>query len=176
MLIPGQKAPEIELETTQSGSFSLHHDAPENGTIVIFYRGLHCPICIRQLTDLERHLDDFAAIGLRVMAISGDDREKTLATANKAGVQNLVLGYGMNLQSARSDWGLLISAGRENTAEPPFFHEPGLFWVRQDGTLWLELVQSMPFVRPTTRDLLAGLNYILQNDYPLRGNYSGVLD
>jgi len=175
MPIPGTQAPELSLKTHASGDFDLQRDAPENGTILVFFRGLHCPICMRQLADLERHLDGFAAKGLRVAAISGDGAEKTAKTAEKAGVSNLMLGHSMSLASARDDWGLYISEGRENTAEPDFFHEPGLFWVRQDGTVWLSSVQTMPFVRPATADLLKGLTYILDNSYPLRGNYSGSL-
>jgi len=175
MPTPGTRAPKLMLETLGAGSFDLAQDAPENGTILVFFRGLHCPICMRQLADLERHLDDFAAKGLRVIAVSGDGPEKTAKTAEKAGITNLTLGHSMSLASARDDWGLYVSTGRDGTAEPDLFHEPGLYWVRQDGTVWLSSVQTMPFVRPVTADLLKGLSYILDNSYPLRGNYTGPL-
>jgi peroxiredoxin len=175
MLTPGSQAPALVLETLNHGQFDLAKDAPANGTVVVFFRGLHCPICMRQLTDLERNLDAFAAKDIRVIAISADDRDKTAQTAEKSGVSNLTLGYGLSLASAREDWGLYTSSGRPDTIEPDLFSEPGLFWIRGDGTVWFGSVQTMPFVRAATSGLLGGIGYVLDNDYPLRGNYTGPL-
>ncbi len=175
MLIPGSQAPALVLETLDHGQFDLAKDAPANGTVVVFFRGLHCPICMRQLADLERNLDAFAAKDIRVIAISADDRDKTVQTGEKSGVKDLMLGYGVGLAAAREDWGLYTSVGRPDTAEPALFSEPGLFWVRGDGIVWFGSVQTMPFVRPATAGLLGGISYVIDNDYPLRGDYTGPL-
>ncbi len=47
MLIPGNTVPELKIETVGHGLFDLESDGGTNGTLVIQYRGLHCPICIR---------------------------------------------------------------------------------------------------------------------------------
>jgi len=176
MLIPGSQAPALVLETLKDGQFDLAKDAPANGTVLVFFRGLHCPICIRQLAELERNLDAFGAKDIRVIAISADDRDKTVQTGEKSGVKNLMLGYGLSLASARNDWRLYTSVGRPDTTEPDLFSEPGLFWVRGDGAVWFGSVQTMPFVRSATAGLLSGIGYVIDNDYPLRGNYTGPLD
>lgn len=172
-MLPGTLAPSLEIETLDHGRFDLASDAPENGTVLVFYRGLHCPICMRQLKEIDGLLDDFAALKTRVIAISSDGADRTAQTKAKSGALSLILGHSMSLEAARSDWGLYLSAGRPETAEPPFFHEPGLFWVRGDDSLYFASVQTMPFVRAGTASLLAGIKYVTENNYPVRGNYTG---
>ena len=78
----------------------------------------------------------------------------------------------MAIDEAR-EWGIYVSSGRGTTSagveEPPLFNEPGLFLVRPDGTLYASVVASMPFVRPNLGELLKSLDYIIENDYPARG-------
>ena len=172
-MLPGTPAPALELETLDHGGFDLASDAPANGTVLVFYRGLHCPICMRQLKEVDGLLDQFAALETRVIAVSSDDAARTVGTKEKSGVKNLILGHSMSLEAARSDWGLYLSAGRPETAEPPLFHEPGLFWVKGDGSFYFASIQTMPFVRSSTAGLLAGIKYVTENNYPVRGNYTG---
>lgn len=172
-MLPGSSAPSLSLATLDHGRFDLASDVPENGTVLVFYRGLHCPICMRQLKEIDSLLDQFAALKTRVIAISSDDAERTAGTKTKSGVINLMLGHSMSLEAARRDWGLYLSAGRPDTAEPPLFHEPGLFWVKGDGSLYFASIQTMPFVRSPTAGLLAGIKYVTENNYPVRGNYRG---
>ena len=44
VLKPREAVPALEVETL-NGSWSLADQNPENFTMVVFYRGLHCPIC-----------------------------------------------------------------------------------------------------------------------------------
>ena len=41
MLIPRQKAPDLNLKTLNHGDFDLSQEAAKVGTVVCFYRGLH---------------------------------------------------------------------------------------------------------------------------------------
>ena len=67
------------------------------------------------------------------------------------------------------DWGLHRSAGRGLTSigieEPAEFNEPGLFIVRADNSL-LAQVSTMPFARPHFREIIGGLKFALEKDYP----------
>ena len=46
-LVPGQKVPALTVPLAGGGEFSLNASAPENFTIVLFYRGSWClAICI----------------------------------------------------------------------------------------------------------------------------------
>jgi len=98
--------------------------------------------------------------------------------ADKVGANALRFGYGLPLSVAR-DWGLYISTSRGKTsigiAEPALFSEPGLFIVNADRSLYYLSVQSMPFVRPSFRELLGAVDFAIEKSYPARGEYTGVL-
>jgi hypothetical protein len=86
------------------------------------------------------------------------------------------MGYGLSLSLAK-DWGLFISTSRGKTSigieEPKLFSEPGVFLIRPDQTLFYASVQSMPFVRPVFKEMLPALDFVMANDYPARGEYTG---
>ena len=54
-MIPRKKTPDLKLPTLDGGTFDLAGDGAERGTVVCFYRGLHCPICANYLKELEKH-------------------------------------------------------------------------------------------------------------------------
>ena len=56
MLIPRQKPPNLSLPLVGGGTFDLTAEGSERGTVVCFYRGLHCPICATYLKELESWL------------------------------------------------------------------------------------------------------------------------
>jgi len=143
---------------------------------VCFYRGIHCPICANYLTELEKRTPDFAERGVKTIAISSDDQERTRTMQAKIGSENLRFGYDLSLAKAR-EWGLYISTGRGKTSigieEPELFSEPGLFMVSSDQTLYYGSVQTMPFVRPHFSELVSALDFAIEKSYPARGEYTG---
>ena len=52
MLIPRQSVPALQIDTLDHGAFNLAKDAPQHFTLVVFYRGLHCPICLKYALEL----------------------------------------------------------------------------------------------------------------------------
>jgi hypothetical protein len=97
--------------------------------------------------------------------------------AEKIGASQLNFGFGLPLEAAKA-WGLFISASRGKTSigieEPALFSEPGLFLVRPDQTLYWLSVQSMPFVRPKFAEIVQALDFVIKNEYPARGEYTGA--
>ncbi|MGK2952031.1 MAG: peroxiredoxin-like family protein [Thiobacillus sp.] len=178
MLMPRQPVPALKVPTLAHGDFTLAEDAATNFTLVVFYRGLHCPICLKYLLELGRLQREFDKRGVKLIAVSSDGRERAQAMADKLKAPDLRMGYGLTLASAR-DWGLYISTSRGVTSigieEPPLFSEPGVFIVRPDGTLYYGAVQTMPFARPHFDELLAALDFALAKDYPARGEYAGAV-
>ncbi|WP_438725691.1 peroxiredoxin-like family protein [Parasphingorhabdus sp. DH2-15] len=166
-LLPRTKTPDLELPLTQGGTFSLSDNDAENFTLLIFYRGKHCPICGIQLKETQQQLDELAKRGIKAVAISMDDKERAEDSAKSWGIDNLPLAYGLNEEQARS-YGLYISEGISEK-EPARFSEPGMFLVRPDQSLYFASVQTMPFTRPALNALLMGIDYALKNDYPARG-------
>ena len=54
MIKPTRKAPNLVLPTVYHGEFNLFNEDPKNFTMVIFIRGLHCPLCINYLKELRK--------------------------------------------------------------------------------------------------------------------------
>ena len=178
MLIPRKKTPGLKVETLDHGTFDLSQEKSERGTVICFYRGLHCPICANYLKDFEKRVPEFAEKGVTSIAISADGEDRTREMAEKVEAKDLRFGYGLDLNVAR-EWGLYISTSRGKTSigieEPALFHEPGLFMVTPEQTLYYGSVQTMPFVRPHFAELVGALDFAIQNNYPARGEYTGEL-
>jgi peroxiredoxin len=176
MLIPRQTVPPLQVPTLAHGDFSLADAAAHRFTLLVFYRGLHCPICLKYLLELGRLQPDFEQRGVGLIALSSDTRERAQAMADKLRAPGLRLGYGLPLDVARQ-WGLYLSASRGKTSigieEPALFSEPGVFIVRPDGTLYYGAVQTMPFARPHFDELLGAIDFAVAKDYPARGEYGG---
>jgi peroxiredoxin len=176
MLMPRQKTPDLSVPTLDHGAFDLASESSERGTVICFYRGLHCPICATYLTELQKRVADFAERGVATIAIGSDGQERTRAMADKIGADTLRFGHDLPLAKAR-EWGLYISTSRGKTSigieEPALFSEPGLFMVTPEQTLYYGSVQTMPFVRPHFSELVGALDFAIKNSYPARGEYTG---
>jgi peroxiredoxin len=176
MLIPRKPVPELNVPTLAHGAFNLHSETPQNFSLIVFFRGLHCPICAKYLLELGRLQPEFEKRGVRVIAISSDEETRAQEMAKKVNSPDLLFGYGLALSDARA-WGLYISTSRGTTSigieEPALFSEPGVFLVRPDGTLYYGAVQTMPFARPHFDELLAAIDFAIDKDYPARGEYTG---
>jgi peroxiredoxin len=177
MLLPRRSVPELRVPTLAGGDFDLAADAPKLFTLISFYRGLHCPVCLKYLRDLDALIPEYERRGTKVIAVSSDVRERAREMAGRVGT-NLRFGYSLPLTVARQ-WGLYVSASRGtssiNVEEPPLFSEPGVFLVRPDGTLYYAAVQTMPFARPLFSELLQAIDFTIARNYPARGEYDGPL-
>jgi len=171
-LYPRQQAPALKLATVGGGSWSLADSAPETFTMVVFYRGLHCPICSMYLGDLNAKAEEFAAKGVDIVVVSSDTEERATEAKSKWKIDKLTVGYGLDLDSAR-EWGLYVSSSNGITGagieEPALFSEPGLFLVKPDKSVYFVSVQSMPFARPAFDGILKALDFVVARNYPARG-------
>lgn len=178
MLLPRQKTPDLTLDTLDHGRFDLASDPAERGTVIVVYRGLHCPICAPYLKAADALVDDLAERGFSAIGLSTDDADRTRAMQEKTGATKLRFGHDLPLLVAR-DWGLFLSEGRGPTSigieEPALFAEPGLFIVKSDQTLYFSAIQTMPFIRPDLSGLIGALDFVIAKDYPARGEYAGPL-
>jgi peroxiredoxin len=171
-LIPRQPVPALAVPLVGGGRFDIEKETPQQFSFVVFYRGLHCPICRTQMGDLETKLAEFTKRGVTVVALSSDTSERARRAKQEWKLANLRVGYGLDLAVARR-WGLYISTSRGMTSagveEPPLFSEPGMFLVRPDCTLYFASVQTMPFARPHFADILTALDFVIAKGYPARG-------
>lgn len=177
VVFPGQVVPALSLPSVNGDMFSPKDSNPDLFTIVVFYRGAHCPICKTHVHEIEESQEKLRAAGLEIMAVSMDTKERAEAFANevaasmgKDSLETTIL-YGLTEEQARNDWGLYISEARPGTNEPAFYSEPGLFILRPDNTVFMAQVQSAPFTRPSINQLIGGLSYAAEHKYPTRGTH-----
>jgi alkyl hydroperoxide reductase subunit AhpC len=172
MITPRTEVPDFTVDLLSGGTWTLSEQESENFTMVIAYRGYHCPLCNQYLNKVNALADGLKERGINLVVISSDTAERAALARNEWGIDNLEIGYGLSIEDARK-LGLYVSNGIGVTSvgveEPEIFSEPGLFMIRPDQTLYFSDIQTMPFLRPDVSSLLANLDFILSKGYPARG-------
>ena len=174
-LVPRQRVPDLVVPIVGGSTWSLAEQTPQQFTLIVVYRGLHCPICSHYLADLNRKTEAFNELGVGVLVLSSDDEARASQTKHDWQLDSLPVGYNLSIETARN-WGLYISSSNGKTSagvvEPDRFPEPGLFLVRPDNTLYFASGQTMPFARPSFSDILKAVSFVIEKDYPARGEVS----
>jgi peroxiredoxin len=166
--MPDAPAPALDLALVGGGRWVLNAPKPENFTMVVFYRGYHCPVCKAYLQKLKAVLAAYEDAGFDVVAASMDDAERAAKTVAEWELEGLKVGFGLRRDQAEA-WGLYLSKAIRDT-ETALFSEPGVFWVRSDGRLYLAATANMPWPRPDLEFLASKIPFVLQNGYPARGD------
>ena len=136
---------------------------------MIVYRGKHCPLCTKYLTQLNECTGKLAELNVDLVTVSADPQEK--AKAQMSDIKpNYKVGYGLSIEQMQS-LGLYISEPRsaEETDRP--FAEPGVFLVNDKGALQLIDISNAPFSRPDLDTLVGGIGFIRSKGYPIRGTH-----
>lgn len=165
MLKPGHPAPDLSVPTLDGDGFDLSAQSGE--VFIVFYRGVHCPACQKQLESLVPLLPEFAERGIFVVAVSMDEKARAERSAAEWQIDPIKIGYEMPEAIAR-DWGLWISE-RVVEKEPPLFSEAAMTWVGADGTVLAHWQNSVPFGRAPFGDILSGIDFVRTNNRPPRG-------
>jgi peroxiredoxin len=137
--------------------------------MVLVYRGLHCPLCKKYLAQLDEMIGQFNAIGVDVLAVSGDPKIKAQAMVEEKNL-TLNIGYGMTIDQMAS-LGLYVSDPRSEKETDRPYAEPGLFVINSDGNIQILDASNAPFSRPDLNALLNGIRFIRENNYPIRGTH-----
>lgn len=135
-------------------------------TMLVVYRGRHCPRCKRYLNKLNDMLSSWTDV-MDVFVISADTKEKALADREEFG-WNFELGYGLTVDRMR-ELGLYVSEPLSEAETTDLFSEPGTFAIRPDGSLMLVDISNGPAARPDLDELLDGMKFNIDNDRPVRG-------
>jgi peroxiredoxin len=166
-MTPQAKVPLLKLDLLHGQPWSTENLTSHNFTLIIVYRGYHCPICRSYLTDFQSLQSEFNDLGVQLVAISADTRERAERSRDEWALEKLAIGYGLSEQQMKT-WNLFVSASIKET-EPDIFAEPGLFLLKPDSTLYYAAYSSMPFGRPRPDDILEMVRFVEKNDYPARG-------
>lgn len=159
--------PAISLQTLSGQPLVLGQPAQGQWQMLVMYRGLHCPICKKDLGQLNNMKADFDKLNVQIVAVSTDPEEKAKRFASEVGL-DFDVAYGLGIEQAR-ELGLYISTPMDSAETDQPFAEPGLFFIRPDGGLHFSEVTSAPFCRPDLEMLKMGVGIIQEKDYPARG-------
>ena len=177
---PGNTFPDVRVKTRDGKETSLiprltdvsSESDPATWYAVFIYRGKHCPICAKYLNKLQDQLAEFNKINTKVIAVSADSVEQLneFYTDKIADVTFPVFA-GLSIDVMQS-MELFMSTPRSSKETDHVFAEPSLFVVNAKREIQIVDKANAPFVRPEIDQLLSGIEYTQQNDYPIRGNYS----
>ncbi len=164
-LHPGQQFPPITFERLDDTPYSF--GKPGAWQALFVFRGQHCPICKKYLTDLDTKLEKFNALGVSVAAVSADSEAQTRITA-EAVKPGFPLLYGMDEATMRA-LGLYVSEPRSTQETDHNFPEPALMIVNPEGQLQIVSQSNSPGVRPELDLLINALDFTIKSNYPTRG-------
>lgn len=139
----------------------------ENWSLVVVYRGKHCPRCKTYLKILNDMRQSWADVGFDVLVVSADPVEKAQADQERFG-----WGFAIGHDLAEADMatlGLYVSDPLSETETDRRFAEPGVFVFRPDGSLLLIAISNGPSARPDLHELLNGMIFTKENNRPPRG-------
>ena len=171
-LSAGQAFPHIRVPNIEGGEIQLANPSAEfDWRLVVVYRGKHCPLCTNYLKQLNERLPELNALGVDVVAVSADSKDRALQQINEI-KPNFEVGYDLSIKQMQA-LGLYVSQPRSAQESDRPFAEPGLFVINADGNIQIIDISNAPFARPDLSSLIMGLKFIRnpENNYPIRGTH-----
>ncbi len=136
-------------------------------SLIVVYRGKHCPRCKKYLNILNDMRQKWTDAGFDVQVVSADPVEKAAADREEFG-WGFDLGYDLS-ETQMASLGLYISDPLSEAETDRRFAEPGVFVLRPDGSLLLAAISNGPSARPELNELLDGMIFTRENNRPPRG-------
>lgn len=166
----GDSFPDINVPKLGGGTLKLGYKSdPSRWSMVVVYRGKHCPICTNYLQQLNELLPKFDELGVDVMAVSADSLERAEVQI-EAVKPSFDVGYDLTVEQMR-ELGLFVSQPRSEQESDRPFAEPGLFLINENNALQVVDTSNAPFTRPSLDMVIRGIGFIRnpENNYPIRG-------
>lgn len=176
LFTPGDIFPDINVQTSQNTAVTLipavtPHTPSDLWQMIVVYRGKHCPICANYLNQLEGLREDFSKAKVAITAVSADSVEQLNVFLNeKIPDVNFPVYAGLSIEHMQS-LGVYISDPRNEKETDHPFAEPALFVVNPKGQTQFIDVANAPFIRPDLSQVLRGIEFSRENNYPIRGTH-----
>ena len=159
------------LLTEPSSDPVLSDKAANHWTLIIVYRGQHCPICTNFLNALDTMSGRFLGIKVDIVAVSADSAEQLQANIDNDLQVTFPLLHGLQVDDMKR-LGVYISDPMSNSETDHPFSEPALFVLNEKNQIQLIDIASGPWARPNIDQLFEGLTYARDNHYPIRGKHT----
>lgn len=166
----GESFPTISVPKLGGGTVTLGASAdPSRWSMVVVYRGKHCPICTNYLQQLNELLPKFDELGVDVVAVSADSLERAEVQIESV-KPSFDVAYDLSVDQMR-ELGLFVSQPRSEEESDRPFAEPGLFIINENNQVQVADISNAPFTRPSLDMVIRGIGFIRNpdNNYPIRG-------
>ncbi|GAC12836.1 redoxin domain-containing protein [Aliiglaciecola lipolytica] len=168
-LLAGKTFPTIELTNATGATANLVTDS-DRWSLIVVYRGYHCPICLKYLNKLEDYTEKLDSLNIDVVAASADTPEQLIKMQEKGLEVSFPVLTGLTLDHMKT-LGLYISDPMSDSETDHAFAEPGLFLVNPEGKTVMIEIANAPFIRPDLEQLVSGIEFVFEKDYPIRGTH-----
>ena len=148
----GDAFPALTLDTVADGPWSVTHHLAGSYGAVLLYRGSWCPYCNAQLAAFARAKGRLDEVGLKVAALSVDDKAAALALVEKHGL-NFPVGYGADADEIAAATGAYVNDS------PRYLQSTG-FVLDPDGRVITAVYSSGAIGRLVAEDVIGFVRYV----------------
>lgn len=160
----GDAFPSISWPLTGGGE--LTPASGEGWRVVVVYRGKHCGLCRKYLSQLNAMHGRFERAKIFLAAISADPPARARAQVDE-GKLAFPVAYGLSVADMRT-LGLYVSPPQPGSVDWPFA-EPAVFVVNPEARLHVASISNAPFARPEPQALLEGIETARKEHAPIHG-------
>ena len=155
LLNPGDPFPLLTITTAGGQTLTLPGAFAGDFAVVLFYRGAWCPYCNAQLRAFERAGQALADAGIRVAALSVDDKETTAALAGKHKL-TFPVGYGADAEAVAALTGAFVNP------DPVYLQSTG-FVLDPAGNVVVSVYSSGAIGRLVPQDVIGLIRYLREH-------------
>jgi peroxiredoxin len=158
LLNPGDPFPRLTIDTSDGQALTLPDAFAGEFAVVLFYRGAWCPYCNAQLRAFERASQALAGNGIRVVALSVDDREATAALVEKHKL-TFPVGYGADARAIAALTGAFVNPDPAYLQSTDFVLDPA-------GNVVVSVYSSGAIGRLVPDDVIGLVRYLREHSAP----------
>jgi peroxiredoxin len=155
LLNPGDPFPRLTISTTDGQSVAIPDAFAGDFAVVLFYRGSWCPYCNAQLRAFERASQSLADAGIRVVALSVDDKETTTELVAKHKL-TFPVGYEADAEAVAAATGAFVNP------DPVYLQSTG-FVLDPAGNVVVSVYSSGAIGRLVPEDVVGLVRYLREH-------------
>jgi peroxiredoxin len=155
LLNPGDPFPRLSISTTGGQSLAIPDAFAGDFAVVLFYRGSWCPYCNAQLRAFEQASQTLADNGIRVVALSADDKETTAELVAKHKL-TFPVGYRADAEAVAAATGAFVNP------DPVYLQSTG-FVLDPAGKVIVSVYSSGAIGRLVPEDVTGLVRYLREH-------------
>jgi peroxiredoxin len=156
LLNPGEQFPSITLTPVEGDSLDLPGALAGHFAAVLFFRGAWCPYCNAQLRAFQRSRDKLDELGIKLVALSVDDKATTRELIAKHEL-SFPVGHSADAAAIREATGAFVNP------EPVYLQSTG-FALDPDGDVIVSVYSSGAIGRLVPEDIIGLVKYVKSKD------------